>query len=983
MNIAPGMQPAQMSYEPLNLQQFAYPLAMKEKQFQETIASGEAMDLGIDALSPDGERSSELSGQFKADRDAIIENLDKTKNYTEAARKLKQLNKIYHSHPEALGLRQQKQEFLAADERMKEKVKKGEVNEDRYARWKRVSLLKYGRQGGYGYDEELGMGNNINLEIIENDRWDDLMKTSADLAKSTPSQREVIFKELGYDTESDSFKTLTRDLEGREYEQVRQEVYNHLRNNPNYKTFLDQESKFEYWDNVFKQPETFAFGVIENAGKELMGEKARLDQIENTLAQRTKTGTKEEREAAQQQLEQAQQRKASIEDQLRGLYDTFQTAAETGQIEELGERIYGQSYADKALYDIAGTASDLYDFNNTKESLSTRKGGSGGSRAKLAKIKDITVNSGVDKFLTSNFEDWKTTIGVQLGASDTETTGKDTYLARINEIEVEELEYFDELSELGVLNKEEAEGLNKDLKLYSGAVAIYDDYNKKEEKLKTELKQIEEKLNDPNSNLDLIEARNLKAAQKENQTLLNTYRQTRDRDLNYFENSLYDYATTSNDSEVKEAVEKGSYEEGYRILKERTEKSKDIISEQAKRYFEIINKEDPLRFDPSVTSSLLDVNLLLTGKERRTVKRTPEEIQAVELSKDYLGKGFGQRILEELSTEYNTVRPFVINDEGASKYTKGVTKLVVDDIIARTGSGETPTVVKFNPATVETEELLGFHDGWNWDVNRYSDKGARILDIDQSEGVNNYVVKLFRNPIDDSKKVAYTIDKLQTGEDIKKLSETKRKEYIDLFNSKVPESISLKINNTSHNVLGAAKNTFAEQTEVALGEINRDFNLNPNNIQTAKGYSELDKTLTNYSHFDLLGNAQMARDYNGTAARLKQIAEKQDTSNAAVHYSGPTHFKQTPDGRTVGYSITTRYSPERRSLVAVVAEENYNEKGVMVGKPSPKHEIVLNQGATAVELRKLDIMYGAGNGYSANVLDSNNRNLVPIFDILK
>jgi len=115
MTITPYTTPLQYEYKPLNLMAFAEPLSKMQEQFDIVKASIDESDFDITNLpfGTDPERAKALLKIVEGKRDELAQSLAETKNYKQAASKLKELNTVWQEDPEVLALKGNYDKYVA------------------------------------------------------------------------------------------------------------------------------------------------------------------------------------------------------------------------------------------------------------------------------------------------------------------------------------------------------------------------------------------------------------------------------------------------------------------------------------------------------------------------------------------------------------------------------------------------------------------------------------------------------------------------------------------------------------------------------------------------------------------------------------------------------------------------------------------------------------------------------------------------------
>lgn len=106
MAFTPSSSPLQYQYKPLNLMAFAEPLAKMQEKYDLTKSAIEESDVKATALqwAQDPIKAKALEEIYRNKRDELAQNLAETKNYTQAASKIKKLQRLWNEDPERLAL---------------------------------------------------------------------------------------------------------------------------------------------------------------------------------------------------------------------------------------------------------------------------------------------------------------------------------------------------------------------------------------------------------------------------------------------------------------------------------------------------------------------------------------------------------------------------------------------------------------------------------------------------------------------------------------------------------------------------------------------------------------------------------------------------------------------------------------------------------------------------------------------------------------
>lgn len=141
MAFTPSSSPLQYQYKPLNLMAFAEPLAKMQEKYDLTKSVIEDSDVKATALqwAQDPIKAKALEEIYRNKRDELAQNLAETKNYTQAASKIKKLQRLWNEDPERLALESNAKLW---EERNKEEIARvgkpesqGGITKQQYLEW--------------------------------------------------------------------------------------------------------------------------------------------------------------------------------------------------------------------------------------------------------------------------------------------------------------------------------------------------------------------------------------------------------------------------------------------------------------------------------------------------------------------------------------------------------------------------------------------------------------------------------------------------------------------------------------------------------------------------------------------------------------------------------------------------------------------------------------------------------------------------------
>jgi len=254
MPITPYTAPLQYEYKPLNLMAFAAPLSKMQEEFDITTDAVESTSFDIEHLpyGTDKEKAKELLALVEGKRDELATNLAETKNYKQAATKLKRLNQLWKTDPEAVALKSNYALFNKLDEEEKKRVASGEITRDQYNQWKSSMIRDYESKGGASfkadYDNPQGTYNQIGRQGRLKDLEKELEELSWKVASNIHSKKADAFAAAGIDpTTLDAMfvQTLIEEIEPAE---AAKKISAYLRTLPRFRAWGTEVATYDYED---------------------------------------------------------------------------------------------------------------------------------------------------------------------------------------------------------------------------------------------------------------------------------------------------------------------------------------------------------------------------------------------------------------------------------------------------------------------------------------------------------------------------------------------------------------------------------------------------------------------------------------------------------------------------------------------------------------------------------------------------------------
>jgi hypothetical protein len=252
MTITPYTTPLQYEYKPLNLIAFAEPLSKMQEQFDLVKASIDESDFDITNLpyGTDPERAKELLKLVESKRDELAQSLAETKNYKQAASKLKRLNTLWQEDPEVNALKANYDKYAADVQLAKDNVKSGYWNQTYADQWLNRAVREY-EGAGFTADETnpegtyTTFGRNPRVKDIQKD-FDEL---AWKVASAVPGEsREGALQEIGIDYSIMDKKFMQEIVEEKDAGVVAERVSAYLKTLPQYKEFFVEKADYDFAD---------------------------------------------------------------------------------------------------------------------------------------------------------------------------------------------------------------------------------------------------------------------------------------------------------------------------------------------------------------------------------------------------------------------------------------------------------------------------------------------------------------------------------------------------------------------------------------------------------------------------------------------------------------------------------------------------------------------------------------------------------------
>ena len=263
MAITPYTTPTQYQYKPLNLMAFAEPLMKMQEKYDLTKAALEEADVKATALQygADPIKAKELENLYRTKRDEIVTNLMESKNYTQAASQLKQLNRLWKEDPQRIALETNYNTFLERDKEEAARVGKpaaqGGITKEQYLQWRAEEIRKFTDAGGTNYRETedfpTGTYNVITGKV---GRETDMSKELEELKYKVASDIEAgkftgAMQALGIDPLVGDAKFKITDYEKLSRAEIEAKVEEYIKQQDRFKPFLEEKAYYDFNDILY------------------------------------------------------------------------------------------------------------------------------------------------------------------------------------------------------------------------------------------------------------------------------------------------------------------------------------------------------------------------------------------------------------------------------------------------------------------------------------------------------------------------------------------------------------------------------------------------------------------------------------------------------------------------------------------------------------------------------------------------------------
>ena len=346
MPVSPYTEPIQFEYKPLNLAAFAVPLAQMQEKFDVTQALINESDVDLTHLDfgTDPVKAAELKETYRQKRDELAKNLVESGNYTQAATKLKELNRLWQTDPERKAIEYNyasRQKYMEEQQKRIDSGKDDQITRDQYYQDIARKDREYaGGQGTYWqHDPNLEKGK-YNLYGTKA-RLSDLEKELEDMTWKVANavdadKRAGALREIGIDPELMDKKFAQTVIEERDPNKVAAAVSGYIKTLPRFRNWALEVADYNYDALKATNPEGYADKINSLTNNALKSINSQITEIE-----------KESKKKGQKGLLNSDEYK-----QLLAYKDEIESSKATGEFDEpLIKGLYNQEALNK-VYDM-------------------------------------------------------------------------------------------------------------------------------------------------------------------------------------------------------------------------------------------------------------------------------------------------------------------------------------------------------------------------------------------------------------------------------------------------------------------------------------------------------------------------------------------------------------------------------------------------------------------------------------------------------
>ena len=1029
MPINPFSSPLKTEYKPLGLDKFFTPLSQMQSKYDVAKSEIEDTKFKLARMSQDDPKAAAILEDLNQKTKELSQNLVRTGNYREAAKKLNTLNKTYAEDKEIQAYKSSYDNYtnwLASEE---ERVAEGEISQEQ------LDLAKYKIQEtweGTDYNEQSDKYNILNPNPATANLEEDIREESLTLAKMLVENKHDEFEQV-IDQYGDAqmLKTTVANLP---LDRAQKEIRNFLANSDKYKNYIEELARARHFKAHNESKKLYQNGLVENVEADRV-----IQSSLNTIQKGIVAATEANETTSLQQLQ-----------KLQGDIAKVLESGDPIAYEQLAENLAVQQAMGR-FDDIARDAADLVDNLAISQAYKTGSDGKGKAKKEaFDKIGALSMNAATispnatlvkgqsptafieeenrlaetgspyeeaeklkkeRKEIPANIYEYNRS-GIIYG-SEVITPKKQAYFDAQDEIQgltnfVNN--YDNKLNALkeeraNIVNEQSQATLPEEKRMYISQLATLDEKVREFNKAKTvQLESLYDLLNDGDLSISnqSKEIQDLwKASGKDPVVFLNKIKDLQNespdgkrsdeevmKEIEQYINLNSVDGTTEPVSTLEQAL--NAYGSELNPWPGTFEENPDMVAHYAgMETLGYTNLGSPpcgpldAQCQEAYTQNKLRGGLIESFKERYGL--LPSEAQAQLKEKNYTFTGIPQYGID-LMKAYNQsmtvdgdayVLPLEINiDERFDLMTDEAGKRVSENFEKQRGKEKIPATV-YNPATGETVPVT------NNGSNVYIEYNPAYYEWDKGSyvGNNSENIPIFKYPI---KPVNATS---QAGAStIESLFKSMRRKAIDpekvtQINLNDAEIANFKRNNPDNLYLPAAGANMGDQMLKGF----RDYYLS--GIDLAKGQltqngSEdiIEQTLSNYAPLWLIGDANRRGIYVTAAENLQKKQQQAIVSDNTMQ--GTAIWNRIDDNNYYGYEVryhTTADQEIIKKVTKVFAVKNNDGELVVDSNKNqsfPSERVTTNQ--LALSMAEDALMYGVGRDEDIP-LDRNNSPIVIAF----
>lgn len=328
LTIVPGSSHAKFQYKPLGFEKFAEPLRRMQGYYDNATSQIDDLDFKIKHLpyGTDPTKAKQLAQEMSVQRDELITNLTKSKDYRAASRGIKKLQNSWTNNKNRNALESNYTNWMALDKEQKDRYTKGDITRDQYYDWKQRSVQDFEADGGGTNFEDDGLDgtyNTIGRVGRLTDKTKELRELSLKIAGMTHSEKSTWFGNRGI-TDWGDIESVTYTKEGKNAKDVAKKVEDFLRTQPDFIKWAAEEAEYDHWKLTNYKEGDVNYEFKNKNYNEIAGNlvKRELEKVDATLEHLDKRSKKDETIKDSEYYQNLNAHKEKLESQKENEYDS-------------------------------------------------------------------------------------------------------------------------------------------------------------------------------------------------------------------------------------------------------------------------------------------------------------------------------------------------------------------------------------------------------------------------------------------------------------------------------------------------------------------------------------------------------------------------------------------------------------------------------------------------------------------------------------